>query len=313
MVLALLPFAAGAADEPPAPEVPVQAPAPAVEPFPISRNTRKAVLWSLLPGGGHFYLGDTTTGVTYAGLTAAFLLGGAEVQRRNERLDRDDDEVNVPYLLADKVWEYSIFTTTREALLADGVDLRRYRLDDTPTSELLAAPFSREALRPQVWGAALLGVGLGALAAHDREDGPLSDVQRVRMFGGSYEQDDANRMYVASAFGISLGAATAEEGLFRGLLQPYLQGLWGERAGFWAAAGTFGAAHVVGLDGGFNPAGVAAATAGGAYFGWLYERDGNRLAAPIAAHFWYDFALITTLWVVDPENNPLGFDVQFSF
>ncbi len=309
MTLLLTAGGAGAADEP----IVVNEQGHVHESFPISRHTRTAVIWSLLPGAGHIYLGDVGTGVTYAGLTAALLAGGAEVQRRNENLGRDDDEVNVPSLLANKVWEYSIFTTAREALIADGVDLRRYGLDDTPTSELLTAPFSSQVLRPPVWGAALLGIGLGALAAHDREDGPLSDVQRVRMFGGSYEQDDANRMYVASALGISLGAATAEEGLFRGLLQPYLQGLWGERAGFWAASGTFGAAHLVGLDGGFNPAGAAFATAGGAYFGWLYERDGGRLAGPIAAHFWYDFTLITTLWVVDPENNPLGFDVQFSF
>ena len=311
-----LPDLAGAADEPAAAE-PAAAAAPEAipEPFPISRHTRTAVLWSLLPGAGHIYLGDITTGVTYAGLTAAFLAGGVEVQRRNEDLGRDDDEVNVPMLLADKVWEYSLFTTAREALRSDGVDLRRYGIDDTPTSELLTAPFSSQVLRAPVWGAALLGVALGMIATEDLDDGDgrLSDVQRVRMLGGSYDQDDANRMYTASALGISLGAATAEEGLFRGLLQPYLQGLWGERTGLWAAAGTFGAAHLVGLDGGFNPAGVAAATAGGAYLGWLYDHDGRRLAAPVAAHFWYDFALLMTLWVRDPDNTPLGFDVEFRF
>lgn len=273
------------------------------------------MLFGLIPGGGHMYLGDVATGVTYAGLTAAFLAGGVEVQRRNEDLGREEDEVNVPMLLGSKVWEYSLFTTTREALASDGVNLRRYGIDDTPTSELLTAPFSSQLLRAPVWGAALFGVALGVLGTSDLDDGDgrLSDVQRVRMFGGNYEQDDANRMYTASALGISLGAATAEEGLFRGLLQPYLQGLWGERVGFWAASGAFGAAHLVGLDGALNPAAVAFTTAGGAYLGWLYDRDGRRLAAPIAAHFWYDFALLMTLWVRDPDNTPLGFDVQFSF
>ncbi|MGH9203126.1 MAG: hypothetical protein ACRD2A_18015, partial [Vicinamibacterales bacterium] len=106
-----------------------------------------ALLWSLLPGAGHIYLGDTATGVTYAGLTAVFLAGGLEVRRRNEDLGRDDDEVNVPLLLADKVWEYSIFTTARSAMVADGTDLRAERFDDTPTAGLLAAPFGRQALR----------------------------------------------------------------------------------------------------------------------------------------------------------------------
>jgi membrane protease YdiL (CAAX protease family) len=314
---------AGAAEGPVAADPPVVTDPPAVvaepgaghESFPISRHTRTAVLWSLLPGAGHIYLGDTATGLTYAGLTAVFLAGGVEVQRRLEDVGRDDDEVNVPMLLADKVWEYSIFTTAREALASDGVDLRRYGIDDTPTSLLLTAPFSRQLLRAPVWGAALFGVALGVLGTQDLDagDGRLSDVERVNMFGGSYDQDDANRLYTASALGISLGAATAEEGLFRGLLQPYLQGRYGERVGFWAAAGSFGAAHLIGLDGKLNPAAVAFTTAGGAYLGWLYEHDGRRLEAPIAAHFWYDFTLMMTLWVRDPDNTPLGFDVQFSF
>ncbi len=294
---------AGAAEEPAQP----------AEPAPDSRQLPNAMLWSLIPGAGHIYLGDTAAGLTYAGLTAAFLAGGIEVQRRNEDLGRDDDEINVPLLLADKVWEYSIFTTAREALAVDGMDLRAARVDDTPTSELLSAPFSRQVLRAPVWGAALFGVAIGALAAHGEDGGRLIDVERVRMLGANYDRDDATALYGASALGISLGAATAEEGLFRGLLQPYLQHQMGERQGLWVSAGAFGAAHLVGLDGELNLAGAAFATGAGAYLGWLYDRDGARLAAPIAAHFWYDFTLLATLWAMAPGDTPLGFDVEFSF
>jgi len=291
-----LPALAGAADES-ATEVP---------------RLPTAVLWSLLPGAGHIYLGDTATGLAYAGLTAAFLAGGLEVERRNDRLDRAD-EVNVPLLLADKVWEYSIFTTARSAFAADGVDLHAAGFDDTPTPELLAAPFGRQALRAPVWGAALFGVGIGALAAHHRDGGRLIDVERARMLGATYDRDEATALYGASAFGLSLGAATAEEGLFRGLLQPVLQQRLGEKEGFWVTAGTFGAAHLVGVDGELNVGGALFATGAGAYLGWLYEHDGGRLAGPIAAHFWYDFMLLGTLWVLDPDDTPLGFDVEFSF
>jgi len=158
-------------------------------------------------------------------------------------------------------------------------------------------------------------VAFGMIATEDLDDGDgrLSDVRRVRMFGGTYDQDDANRMYTASALGISLGAASAEEGLFRGLLQPYMQHQLGERRGLWASAGAFGAAHLVGLDGGWNVGGAVWATGAGAYLGWLYEADDARLAGPIAAHFWYDFMLLATSWAMDPDNTPLGFDVEFRF
>lgn len=271
-----------------------------------------ALAWSLLPGAGHVYLGDIATGLGYAALTGAFLAGALEVDRRNDRLGRDD-EVNVPLLLADKVWEYSIFTTARSALEKDGVDLRARRFDDTPTPKLLAAPFGRQALRPEVWGAALFGVAVGAAAAHHRDGGRLIDVERARMLGATYDRDQATALYGASAFGVSLGAATAEEGIFRGLLQPYVQAGVGEAKGRWAVAGAFGAAHLVGLDGEWNVGGALFATAAGGYLGWLYDRDGARLAGPIAAHFWYDFALLGTLWAMEPDETPFGFEVEFGF
>jgi membrane protease YdiL (CAAX protease family) len=271
-----------------------------------------ALAWSLIPGAGHVYLGDTGTGLAYAGLTAAFLAGAVEVDRRNDDLGRDD-EVNVPLLLADKVWEYSIFTTARSALAADGVDLRARRFDDTPTRELLAAPFGRQALRPEVWGAALLGVAVGAVAANHRDGGRLVDVERVRMLGANYDRDDATWLYGGSAFGVSLGAATAEEGIFRGLIQPLVQAEGGEEKGRWVVAGAFGAAHLVGLDGDWNVGGALFATAAGGYLGWLYDRDGARLAGPVAAHFWYDFALLATIWALEPDETPFGFGVEFGF
>ena len=269
--------------------------------------------WSLLPGAGHIYLGDTATGIGYASLFTVFAASGVEVQRRNENLGRDDDEVNVPLLLADKVWEYSIFTTARSALAADGLDLRAAGFDDTPTSELLTAPFSHHALRWEVLAAGALGVLGGIAIGHEADTPALKDVERVRMLGASYEQDDANRLYGTSVLGVSLGAATAEEGLFRGMLQPILQNRIGERPGFWIASGAFGAAHLVGLDGELNVGNAVWATAAGAYLGWLYDRDGNRLAAPIAAHFWYDFLLLSTMWVTAPDENAFGFEVEFSF
>ncbi len=270
-------------------------------------------MWSLLPGAGHIYLGDTGTGIGYATLTAAFLGGAYEVDRRNDRLGRDD-EVNVPLLLGDKVWEYSIFTTFRSALAADGVDLRAARFDDTPTPVLLAAPFDPDQfLRPAVFGAALLGIAGAAWSAHDHRGGRLVDVERARMLGSTYERDQATALYGLSALGVSLGAAAAEEGLFRGVLQTVLQDRWGGTAGLWATAGTFGAAHIVGIDSELNVEGALFATGAGAYLGWLYNRDANRLAGPIAAHFWYDFMLLATTWALDPDDTPFGFDVEFSF
>lgn len=286
-------------------------PEPARQPSTVRQMT-PALLWSLLPGGGHFYLGDTATGVTYATLTGVFLATGAEVQRRNDELNRDD-ELNVPSVIGEKIWEYSIFTTFREAARRADVDLRAEGFDDTPTASLLAAPFNPDQfLRLPVFGAALLGIA-GAALAHDSEGGRLNDVTRARMLGSDFDRDDATVLYMASSLGVSLGAGAAEEGLFRGVLQPILQDRWGRNAGLWATSGIFGAAHLAGADGGLNLEGAVFATAAGAYLGWLYNHDDNRLAGPVAAHFWYDFMIFAASWALDPDDTPFGFGVDFEF
>jgi membrane protease YdiL (CAAX protease family) len=282
------------------------------EPSP-ARQITPAMLWSLIPGGGHFYLGDPLTGATYATLTTAFLATGFEVSRRNDELQRDD-EVNVAAIIGEKIWEYSIFTTFRESATRAGVDLRANGFDDTPTASLLAASFDPDQfLRWQVFGAALLGATASAVAAHNRDGGRLIDVERAYMFGSDFDRDDATALYGASALGVSMGAGLSEEALFRGVLQPILQDRWGRTPGLWAASGVFGAAHVVGVDGEPNVAGALFATAAGAYFGWMYNQDGNRLAGPVAAHFWYDFMIFATAWAMEPDDTPFGFDVEFQF
>lgn len=275
-----------------------------------AKSPNKALIWSLLPGGGHFYLGEVGTGLTYAISTAAFLGVGGEVQRRNDELGRED-EYNAPSIVGEKIWELSFFTAYRSALAHDGTDLRTLGYDDTPTADLILAPFSyRNVLDPWVLGAGVLG---GVLAAAGAEDNPrgLGDVDRVGIWGRDYNARDGTAAYGASALAVSLGAGVAEEALFRGLLQTMLQDHWGQAAGLWAASGTFGAAHIVGPDGEPNVGAVLVTTAAGAYLGWMYNREGNRLAKPIAAHFWYDFMLMAVSWATDPENNALGVEVSF--
>jgi len=294
------------------PQVQAAHAAASAKPAPEKR-VMPALLWSLLPGGGEFYLGNTGAGVSYAALTATFLVAGAEVQRRNDELGIKD-EVNVPELIGEKVWEYSIFSTYRDAMAAQGVDLRAAHLDDTPTSTLLTAPFNPDyAFRWPVIAAAVLGAADGAITSRDHQLRGIRDVDTAHMFGSTFNRDQASALYAVSDFGVSLGAAAAEEGLFRGILQTELQGRWGQTGGLWAAAGTFGAAHIVAPDGSFNPGGVLFASAAGAGLGWLYNHDDNRLGTPIAAHFWYDFMVFAASWVVQPDNNGFGFKVDFRF
>ncbi len=270
-----------------------------------------ALRWSLLPGAGHWYLGDETEAQWYMGSTVALLGSGLWLEERNDDLNRD--EVNLPLIMLLKGWELSVFTTYRSALTKSGFDLNASHVDDTSVKNLLQAPFEWQNISdPWVWGAALFGSLLAVLESGDHEK-KFSDIERVDMLGDDANQAWGTGLYTTNAFAISLGAGVGEEALWRGVLQNQLEHRYGEDNGLWAASALFGSAHLVGIDGSANVEGALFATAGGYYLGHLYQRNGYRLAKPIAAHFWFDFAAIVTSFLIDPENNPFGVDVSYDF
>ena len=78
----------------------------------------------------------------------------------------------------------------------------------------------------------------------------------------------------------------AEEALFRGWLQPVLCDRWGVWPGLVVTTLLFGLAHSVRTP---SPVAILNATLAGLMFGLLALRTGG-LAAPIAAHFGYNWA-----------------------
>jgi hypothetical protein len=78
----------------------------------------------------------------------------------------------------------------------------------------------------------------------------------------------------------------AEEALFRGWLQPAMCHRWGAWGGLIATSLLFGIAHSARTP---SPIAVVNATLAGLVFGLLALRTGG-LAAPIAAHFGYNWA-----------------------
>jgi len=288
---------------------------------PRRKSPALALVWSLLPGGGQFYLGQTGAGIGYAVGTIGFSAAGAALDHRNKKIedehcgrlcDKRTDEFNTPSVVGEKIWTYAVFSAWRDAHAMNGDDLRALHIDDTPTYQLVTAPFQLAQLtNPWVLGALLVGGGAAAISgAH--ADKRQRDVSRVGMWGDDWNKNDGTAIYGVSSLSISLGAGVAEEAVFRGLLQPVLEDAWGTGPGLLATSGFFGAAHLVGQNG-LQPGAVLSAAAGGLYFGYLYDHDDHRLAAPIAAHFWYDFMIFAVGFIVDPDNNPLGVRVKFNF
>lgn len=92
--------------------------------------------------------------------------------------------------------------------------------------------------------------------------------------------------------GVALMVGFSEELLFRGLLQPWFERVWGYDAGIIGGSVLFGLAHMV------SPAYAVLAALTGAYLGGIMDWGGERnLLVPALTHSVYDFlAFLVIAW-----------------
>ncbi|GAB6067063.1 hypothetical protein JCM13664_03810 [Methylothermus subterraneus] len=84
---------------------------------------------------------------------------------------------------------------------------------------------------------------------------------------------------------VAVLAGVGEEILFRGVLQPWLEGMWGKLPALLLSNLLFGLAHAV------SPLYTLLAALTGMYLGWLLDAGGERnLLIPMFVHAAYDLA-----------------------
>lgn len=274
------------------------------------RDPSTATLLALIPGAGHFYLGDYARGGAYLGSTLGFLGAGIALDVKNE--DYGLAEYNAAYILASKTYELSLYSAYREAKLTSGKRTTA-RIDGRPESDLMLSPFHPDALSdPWVHAGWLFGAGAVALGASVGNARNFTHVTSVRRAGRDFSPTGGFLLYTGELSAISEGAAVAEEGVWRGMVQVEFEEAFGPMGGWLAASTLFGLAHALNPGSAGERIGAAVSgTFGGLYLGSLFQRRGHRLRAPIAAHFWYNMAVGITAFTLDPENNPLRFGVTF--
>lgn len=108
--------------------------------------------------------------------------------------------------------------------------------------------------------------------------------------------------------------------MFRGLLQSALTRATDPTAGWLLSSLLFGPIHASNAimmspeERLFYLAlGLPYITTVGLWLGHTYRATDYHLAAPVALHFWYDFLLVGTAFVLDPDDNPLSARIAFRF
>lgn len=275
-----------------------------------SKDWNKAALWSFIPGGGHFYLGEYKTGSVYLFGEVGLYLAGRQIEDKLEK-----GEQNIFYLHALKLHELGVFTAYRNARLKYSNDSYNIPIDDTPISTLTLAPFKWENIKsPPVYGSFLAGILLNLIEVSlNKEKRSFKDVAVVQIMGERFDRDSSLTAYASLWFPICLNVAVSEECLWKGMIQTQLEEVLGKKKGLIASSLLFGIGHVskpTEIESWING---AVASLYGFYLGRLYQKDNYRLERAIAAHFWFNVGAGITLFLLDPENNPLGLKITFTF
>jgi membrane protease YdiL (CAAX protease family) len=273
----------------------------------------------LFPGLGQLCLRRGGQGALMASVAAAEI--GSAIAVGVEVEDAEHPGVALPLLAVQDLWVYGVVDVliTRQRAAAE-----LYVPRDSP-ADLVLAPFNLEVMkRPSVWAglAVALAAGIGlSIALADEEDlDPERAGDDPNLFGETVDGRYGYPLGFAAGAGLFTHVALTEEALFRGYIQSSMARTHGETVGWVGASLGFGAAHilnVVSLEeedrGEYLLYGLPAITAIGFYLGWLYRHGDYSLAPPTAVHFWYDFLLTGTFFVLDPENSIFSTRIAFPF
>lgn len=247
-------------------------------PFAIKKTKSSSIavlLSSLVPGLGHYYLGDIRVGNELLG---SVLVGGASTYA----MRKDPALWITSATMVQSIGFYSIYAAYRDTHFYNGNPPLFMPKEDYKA--LSAAPFQWSIIKkPEVWGAFL---------------GSLTVAFTVAYF--AYPQEACARIKTTYVEPLrALPVAVGEESLFRGFLQTSLADTLPAWGAISLSSLIFGAAHIPNAQR-LEPSqrwryyaySLPVITGFGAYAGWLTYKN-HSLKESVALHAWYDFALMS--------------------
>jgi membrane protease YdiL (CAAX protease family) len=290
------------------------------------RSCSPSLGW-LFPGLGQLCLGKKPEALALSSLAAAEI-GTAVTVGVETEYDADGDGqadplshpgVAVPLSAVQDLWLYGL----SDVWISGALARRAMYAPPDSMADLVAAPFNLEVMkRPAVWAGVLgtLAVGLGvSLALSDEVDSDQVG-DDPNLFGETVDAEWGYPLGGLAGVGLFGHVAPAEEALFRGVIQSNLARSMGQTQGWIAASLIFGLAHVPNMFAlpeedrqDYLLYGIPVITAAGFYLGWVYRDSDYSLSPSTAVHFWYDFLLSSTLFVLDPQHSIFAPSMMFTF
>ena len=193
----------------------------------------------------------------------------------------------------------------------------KFQYDSISFKNVIKAPFQKKNIFTPITGIlSLFAIGELSLSYFSTHQ-TIQNVNQIEFFDKYINKNKALSFYGLTSLGVSVGAGTVEEYLFRNTLMPIIDFKKGQKKGLIYSSLIFGGSHAINLFFSKHPNYTAAAlqVTEASILGYLLGRDvqkrGYKIGPSIAAHTIYDLLLTTGSFLIDPKNNFIGVNMKY--
>jgi len=281
-----------------------------------STQNNKPSFWHwLLPGGTHFFENNYSKG-TYFALAEVGLLTSSILFDKNLKNNNSSEYYNYPFIFFSQLYTIDKGDYLLRKL-NQNFEKKKFRYDIPNFEQMLKAPFDFDEIqKPFVLAFIVAGI-VDAIISYSiaPKNQRLTGVDRVFGYGNEFNSAMGTAIYTATSGVMSYGAGVSEEMIMRGGILPVLDYKYGKKVGLTVSSLLFSAAHIPSYlkinDTKQLLYAITQITTVGFLLGMNAQNNHYNIKTVIAAHTWFNFMVMTTSWLLNPQENPLGFSVTF--
>jgi len=280
------------------------------------QNNKKYNKISYLPGGSFYLKGEITKGVIFTTLPVSLVTSSILLK---DKLPQNTSSAYSNYLLLSGFQSYSLYSMDAAIDVMSKVKSKvpSLKYDSLSFNQLVFSPFKPKNIFTPIVGVFSVLAGAQLAFSYHNSKITISDVDKIGFFDKLINKKLALPYYSSVSLGVSLGAGTVEEYLFRNMLLPTFDLGYGQKKGLLYSSLIFGGIHYLNLlmadkpNFGATTLQVMAASGLGYLLGRDVQKRGYKIGPAIAAHTLYNFILSTGSFLIDPEHNYIGVNMKF--
>ena len=283
----------------------------------VTKPIKHPVWTAIVPGASYLYEGKIVKGLMFSTMEVGGLYIGLKYDNVLNH-NKNTPYYNYPLWLGMQAYQVEKINYFRNFLEIKKNKHPNFQYDDISDKELYLAPFKVKNIFTPITGSMILLAGIFLTIEKNHEKHTIAEVDKMSYFSKYIARNEALAIYGITSLAMSWGAGVSEEYLLRNYVLPILDYKYGQKKGLLYTSLGFGSIHLLNAFLADKPdysellLQVGVATAAGYFIGKDVQKRNYSIGPAVAAHVWYNFALMLGSFLINPEDNYLGVNLQFN-